>query len=162
MKATRIFPLLAMLVSAAACGGGGDAADTGQANDGAATTSEAPPPPAPTDAAAPAPAEPAAGGTVHEVRMVTTQNGASGTFEPANLTVKKGDVIRFTNDGGTAHNANFNTQQNQGKAGLPPATPFLTTTGQSADVTITMDPGTYNYQCDPHVMMGMVGQVTVQ
>jgi plastocyanin len=162
MKTTRIIPLMAMLVWTTACGGGGDAADTSGAEGGTATTTEAPPAAAPVDPAAAAPAETPPGVTVHEVRMVTTQGGASGTFEPANLTVKKGDVIRFTNDGGTAHNANFNTQQNSGKAGLPPATPFLTAAGQTADVTITMDPGTYNYQCDPHVAMGMIGQVTVQ
>ena len=95
--------------------------------------------------------------------MVTTQGGASGEFQPVNLTVKKGDIIHFVNDGGAAHNANFRTPtENAGKPNLPEPTAYLTTNGQTADVTVTMDPGTYKYQCDPHVTTGMVGQVTVQ
>jgi plastocyanin len=153
MKALRIVSLLAALTWTAACGG--EAADAGRTGNAAATATPA--------AEAPAPAAPAATGAVHEVRMVTTQGGASGVFEPANLTVKKGDVIRYINDGGAAHNANFQTPpENSGKANLPGSTPYLSGNGETADVTVTMDPGTYKYQCDPHVATGMVGQVTVQ
>lgn len=156
----RSAALAALVVFAAACGGG-DAPQTETTEPAATPETTAPAAtPAPTTDAA---ATPAPGGTVHEVRMVTTQNGASGVFEPATLTVKKGDVIRFVNvSAGTAHNANFNVPQNAGKAGLPAATTFLTGEGQTADVTVGMDPGTYPYQCDPHAMTGMVGTVTVQ
>ena len=150
-------PLLGMLAFAAACGGGdkggeqgGDAAPAG----GTATT-EAPSTTTP-------PSAPAATGQVHEVRMVTTQNGASGVFEPAALTVKKGDTVRFINDGGAAHNASFPAAENAGAANLPPAGPYLTTAGQTYDVVINMDAGTYNYQCDPHAATGMKGTITVQ
>lgn len=156
-----VLPLLAGLTLTAACAGGAD--DSPPVSEEALEVVTPGPvvPPAPgADTAAPA-----AGttGTVHEVRMVTTQGGASGEFQPATLTVRKGDVIRFINDGGAAHNANFQAPaENAGKANLPPPTPYLTTADQTADVAVTMDPGTYRYQCDPHVTTGMVGEVTVQ
>lgn len=148
----------ALMVFAAACGGG-EAPQTETPETAATPEATTPAVETPaTDAAGPA-----AGGTVHEVRMVTTQNGASGVFEPATLTVKQGDVIRFVNvSSGAAHNANFNVPENAGKANLPAATAYLTTEGQTADVTVSMDPGTYPYQCDPHAMMGMKGTITVQ
>jgi plastocyanin len=159
MSIFKKLPVLGMLALAAACGGGdegGQTADTGAAS-GTETAAPAPAPATGTETAAPA-----GQGTVHEVKMVTTQGGASGVFEPANLTVKKGDVIRFTNDGGAAHNVSFPAAENAGAAGLPAATPYLTTAGQTAEVQVTMDAGTYTYQCDPHAPMGMKGTITVQ
>lgn len=148
-------PVLGMLAFAAACGGGDQAADTAApATDAAVVATPA--------ADASAPAAPAGQGQVHEVKMVTTQGGASGVFEPAEITVKKGDIIRFINDGGAPHNAAFAAADNPSGAALPPATPYLTQAGQTADMQITMDPGSYTYQCDPHAMMGMKGKVTVQ
>src|SRR5688500_2714139 len=155
MRLRPVLLLLPALLLTAGCGGG-DEADQGDTAATPAANEPAAPAPA-TDAAAPA-----AGGTVHEVRMVTTQNGASGVFEPATLTVRRGDVIRFVNDGAAAHNANFQTAANAGKPGLPPAMPYLAGAGQSADVTVSWEPGTYGFQCDPHVMTGMVGTLTVQ
>lgn len=147
---------VAALVAIAAACGGGDQAEA-PAGDAAVGTA-----PAEAPAAAPA-AAPAGGGKVVEVKMVTTNGGASGVFEPAQVTVSKGDIIRFINDGAAPHNANFQTApENGGKSNLPEATPYLTSAGQTADVQVTMDPGTYAYQCDPHAAMGMKGQVTVQ
>jgi plastocyanin len=151
-------PVLGMLAFASACGGGDEG---GQAGGEAATGG--------TEAAAPAPAPasgggtaPAAQGTVHEVKMVTTQNGASGVFEPANLTVKKGDTVRWTTDGLAPHNVSFPAADNAGAANLPAAGTYLTTAGQTYEVTVGMDAGTYTYQCDPHAPMGMKATLTVQ
>jgi len=150
MSIFKRLPVLGML-ALAACGGGADqGGDTADKTAGAGNEAAAPPPAA------------AGQGQVHEVRMVTTQNGASGEFEPANLTVKKGDTIRFVTDGVAAHNANFAPAENAGAANLPPASPYLTTAGQTYEMAITMDPGTYTYQCDPHALTGMKGTVTVQ
>lgn len=150
-------PVLGMLAFAAACGGGDQAATDAAvpATDGAVAVVT----PA-TDASVPA--APAGQGQVHEVKMVTTQGGASGVFEPAEITVKKGDIIRFINDGGAPHNAAFPAAENPSGAVLPPATPYLTQAGQTSDMQITMDPGSYTYQCDPHAMMGMKGKINVQ
>src|SRR5262249_20142336 len=68
---------------------------------------------------------------VVEVKMVTTPDGASGTFKPANVTVKKGDILRFLTDGRTVHNVSFPPSENPGKANLPSLGPYLTTPGTS-------------------------------
>ncbi|HEU4456952.1 MAG TPA: plastocyanin/azurin family copper-binding protein [Longimicrobium sp.] len=148
-------PVLGMLAFAAACGGGDEGAQSGgEAAGGTETAAPAP--------AAGAETAPAAQGTVHEVKMVTTQNGASGVFEPANLTVKKGDTIRWTTDGLAPHNVSFPPAENAGAANLPPAGTYLTTAGQTYEITVGMDAGTYTYQCDPHAPMGMKATLTVQ
>lgn len=158
-------PLVALLALAAACGGGDEPAP--------ATDAAAPVAGTPTVAmteAAPAPAAaaggavtPDAGGQVHEVRMVSTQGGASGVFEPATLNVKRGDVVRWVMaDGVVMHNVSF-TQADSNPAGFtPPAdSPFLTQEGQSYELKIDFPAGTYNYVCVPHEMTGMVGSLTV-
>ncbi|HEX2093232.1 MAG TPA: plastocyanin/azurin family copper-binding protein [Longimicrobiaceae bacterium] len=147
-------PVLGLLAFAAACGGSDQAAKENAdvaANEGATaeTTTEQ------------APSAPATAGNVITVQMKTTNGGASGVFEPAQITARKGDVIRFVNDGGAAHNANFNTPANAGKSNLPAPTPYATGAGQTVDVQVTMDAGTYEFQCDPHAAMGMKGTLTV-
>lgn len=164
----RKLPILGLLALAAACGGGGDnnepaaSADTGTAATGTPTvTTTTPSTPAP---AAGAPVTPDAGGQVHEVRMVTTQGGASGQFEPAQITVKKGDVIRWTMaDGQAVHNVSFSQGQNNPAGFTPPAdSPMYTQQGQTYELKVDWNAGTYNYVCVPHAMMGMTGSVTVQ
>ncbi|MBV9773807.1 MAG: hypothetical protein JO040_07650 [Gemmatimonadetes bacterium] len=154
-------PVMGMLAFAAACGGGDKPADNGAAGGDASTqTAEAP---AAAPAAEQTPAAAPASGNVVEVHMKTTNGGASGVFEPAEVTAKKGDILRFISDGGAAHNADFaNDPDNAGKAGLPGPTPFATTPGQTVDIPVTMDAGTYSFQCDPHAAMGMKGKLTVQ
>jgi plastocyanin len=150
MRILRTLPLLALLALGACGDKGGNGGDTPPADSPAVVT---PPPAAGGD-------QPAAGNVV-EVRAVTTQNGASGVFEPANITVKPGDVIRWISDGAAAHNVNFAADKNPGKTGLPPAGPYLTAPNATYEWTVNVAPGTYNYQCDPHVTTGMLGTVTV-
>jgi plastocyanin len=145
-----------MIVLAAGCGGDKPAETTSDTPQGSSATAPVTTG-APNTAAATAPAQ----GTVHTVRMPTTQGGASGTFEPASITVKKGDVIHFVSEGNAAHNVSFPADQNAGKSNLPAPSQFLAD-GQSYDLQITMDPGSYSYQCDPHAAMGMKGAITVQ
>jgi plastocyanin len=151
-------PVLGLLAIAAACGGG---EQTGEQGAETAATDPAAVTPAATaeqsGAAATAPT-----GDVIEVKMVTTQGGASGEFQPSQITAKKGDVIRFVMaDGQAAHNVNFQVQENAGKTGLPGPSQYLTQVGQTVDVPVTMDAGTYDFQCDPHAAMGMKGKLTV-
>lgn len=145
--------VLGLLAFAAACGGG-DQTET--AAPGAAATAE------PAAAPAATPVEAGATGQVHTVRMLTTQGGASGVFEPAEITVKKGDTVRWVQETtGAAHNVSFAPAINQGMANLPSQSPYLTTAGQTYDLVVDMEPGAYNYQCDPHAMMGMVGKMNI-
>lgn len=149
MKTGSLFALLGLSLSLTACAG--DEATAGEETSAAAVPAEAP------AAAAPAPA--AATGEVVEVKMI--MNGAENYFEPANVTVKQGDVVRFTLVSGV-HNVSFPAAKNPGMNGLPAASPYLTTAGQTHDMVVDLAPGTYNFQCDPHVAMNMFGTLTVQ
>ena len=162
-------PMVAVLALAAACGGGGDeqaaTTDTTTADASGTPTVQMDSPAAPAAATptAGAPVTPDAGGQVHDVQMVTTQGGASGEFQPATISVKRGDVIRWTMaDGTVMHNVSF-TQADSNPSGFtPPAdSPFLTQAGQTYELKIDWAPGTYNYVCVPHEAMGMKGSITV-
>ena len=96
---------------------------------------------------------------VVEIRMVADERG--NYFEPASVEVKRGDVLRFTLVSGI-HNAHFAAERNPGKTGLPAPTELLNVAGQTEDVPLDLAPGDYNFQCDPHVAMGMTGKVRVK
>ena len=98
-------------------------------------------------------------GRVIEVRMIT--EGAASRFEPATVTASKGDVVRFVLDSGV-HNVSFAGDQSASAAGLPAPSAFLSAPGQTHDVPVTFAAGSYKFQCDPHVMMGMTGTLTIQ
>jgi plastocyanin len=145
-------PLVGLLAFAAACGG-----DKKTDQSAAPAGNNEATPAATTIPAAPA----AAAGKTIEVKMVTINGGASGKFEPAEITAKQGDVLHFVTDGVTQHNVDFIATDNPAGAQLPPPSPYLAA-GQTHDVPITMAPGTYHFQCDPHAPMGMKGTLTVQ
>ncbi len=156
-------PVLGLLAFAAACGGGDQQAATTDAPPvaGSPTVDIAPSQPAAgTEGAALTPDE---GRQVIEIRMVTTQGGASGVFEPAQVTVRRGDVIRWIQaDAGAAHNVSFRMAQgNPGGFQAPADSPYYTQEGQSYDVKVDWAAGTYNYVCVPHLATGMGGSVTV-
>ncbi len=154
-------PVLGMIVFAAACGGGDQAATgEGSASDPTPDGSQATAPITATGENTSATTPPAQG-TVHTVRMTTTQGGATGEFVPRDITVKKGDVIKYVSEGNAAHNVSFPAAENQGKSNLPAPSQYLTD-GQSFDLQVNLDAGTYTIQCDPHAAMGMKGTITVQ
>src|SRR6476469_7484832 len=93
------------VVLATACGGGAKNADT---------TATAAPPAAAPGAGASAPASGAATGTATamaatgktwEVKMVGDASGYK--YDPANLTIKQGDAVKFTVVSGPPHNVSF-------------------------------------------------------
>lgn len=104
-------------------------------------------------------AAPEATGTVIEVKMITDDKG--NYFEPANITAKQGDVLRFTLVSGV-HNVSFPAASNAGAGALPEASPYLQLPGQTHDLAVTVAAGEYAFQCDPHAALGMVGTLTVQ
>lgn len=98
-------------------------------------------------------------GTVIEVKMVTDDKG--NYFEPANITARPGDVLRFTLVSGV-HNVSFPAATNAGASALPEMSPYLQLPGQTHDVAVSLAAGEYAFQCDPHAALGMVGTLTVQ
>jgi plastocyanin len=96
-------------------------------------------------------------GVVHEVRMLS---GRGELFEPAELTVKQGDLVRFVLGAGV-HNASFPKDQNPSGIELPEATPYLQIPGQAHDMLVELPAGEYNFHCDPHAALGMIGKLTV-
>ena len=147
-------PAVALLTVAAACGG--DDAETAAPADetSAPVVTETP---APTEGTA------AATGNVVEIQMSTTQNGASGQFEPQTVTVKRGDTVRWVMaDGQTVHNVSFSAAQGNPAGWTAPAeSSYLSQAGQTYEVVVDWPAGTYNYVCVPHQALGMTGSLTV-
>jgi plastocyanin len=122
-----------------------------------------------TAAMAPAPAP--AAGTTHQVNMVL--EGSEYKFVPASLTIKVGDVVRFTDVSGGPHNVQFYPDSIPAgaaaaiDAGMPDKMGSLmgpmVETGGSYLITFAGVPvGNYGYFCLPHQAMGMKGMITVQ
>ena len=89
-----------------------------------------------------------------EVNMLN--QGADGVmvFEPSVLSISVGDTVTFkpTNPG---HNS-------ASIAGMIPASASSWDGSMSQEVKVTFSAeGTYVYQCTPHLMMAMVGVITV-
>ncbi|MGQ1785293.1 plastocyanin/azurin family copper-binding protein [Saccharicrinis sp. GN24d3] len=90
--------------------------------------------------------------TFHEVVV------SNGNFTPKDVIIKAGDVVKWMQIEGS-HNVN-------GSQDTYPDNPESFGNGEAASGDWTYayqftTPGTYDYQCDPHVDFGMVGTVTV-
>lgn len=151
--------VVTVALAAVACGRG----PRGEAGAGAAASAGQP---------QPAASLPSRGGTVHDVRMRETPGGQF-VFEPATLTIRVGDVVRWTNVSGGVHNVAFYADQ------IPPGAkplldaampgrltdltgPLLEQPGQAYEVAFAdLPPGVYGYYCTPHEMLGMKAQLTV-
>lgn len=162
------FAIVTSAIVLGACSGGGD-----QAADSAAA-------PATDTAMAPATTPPAGGtataapitGQTHEVKMVGDEKGYR--FEPADITVKQGDGIKFIMVSGGPHNVAFdpavipadvkpqlsaNMPQQQGEL----SSPMYMNPNDSYTISFGgIKPGQYPYLCTPHLAMGMKGTITVQ
>jgi plastocyanin len=162
LQAMRVLAvaLLSGVVFLGACGGGGEAPKA----DSAAVT---PPTPTPTGAVAAVPAT----GTIHTVNMVGDATGYR--FEPANITVKPGDGIKFVNVSGGPHNVAFDPatipadQKDQLWANMPESldgnSPMFTAPNQEWTLSLgNIKAGKYPYHCTPHLAMNMKGEITVQ
>jgi len=103
---------------------------------------------------------PDAGGKVIEVHLLTDDQG-NNKFEPKEIEAHQGDVIRFTLKTGV-HNVDFLPDSNTIKTGLPGASALLQLPGQAVDLKVTLAPGKYYFQCDPHAALGMRGRLEVE
>ncbi len=169
---------IALLAGAAALGAcGGEAkSSTDTAAASAAATSTATPSTAtatPSTGTAPAAGAVAAApatGTTHEVKMIGDATGYK--FDPANITVKSGDAIKYIMVSGGPHNVAFidtpAAAKSQLMANMPNqmkelTSPMMMNPNENYTISFAnVAPGTYNYHCEPHAAMGMKGTITVQ
>jgi len=164
------FSGLALLASAAligACGGGGE-----KPKDSANAPASAATPPATPAPAAGAVAKIPATGATHEVKMIGDEKGYR--FEPADLTIKSGDAVKFVMVAGGPHSVSFDpaTIPADSKAQLDAnmdskvselTGPTLMNPNEEYVVSFGgIKPGKYEYHCTPHIAMNMKGTITVQ
>jgi plastocyanin len=96
-------------------------------------------------------------------------------FEPANITVKQGDGIKFVVLSGGPHNVAFDPatipadvkpqlDANMGSDKMGELSSALkTNNGESVTLSLgNIKPGQYPYHCTPHLALGMKGVITVQ
>jgi plastocyanin len=88
-------------------------------------------------------------------------DGTGNYFKPNDIEAHPGDVLRFELKVGV-HNVHFLPDSNTIKTGLPPASELLQLPGQTYDLPVTMQPGHYYFQCDPHAALGMKGHLEVE
>jgi plastocyanin len=150
-----------------ACSGGGE-----QKADSAATPAPDTTAQAATTPAAPAGAAAAITGTTHEVKMVGDEKGYR--FEPADITIKAGDGIKFTMVSGGPHNVAFDPAtipadvKPQLSANMPNqqgelSSPLFSNPNENYIISFAnVKPGQYPFHCTPHLAMGMKGTITVQ
>lgn len=158
MRVTSMVAGLAIVL--AACGGEKKAEDQ--------STTATPEQPAAAPAAAPA----AGGGGTHDVMMVL--DGSTYKFDPAELTIKAGDVVNFHNKSGGPHNVSFWADSiPAGGADVLKGTmpdqmaplegPLLTEQDAIYKVSFAGAPtGDYKFYCLPHLALGMKGKISVQ
>ena len=163
------FSKLALIASAVvlgACGGGDNAATT---TDSAAATTPTPSTATPaTGTVAKAPAT----GKTWEVKMVG--DGTNYKFEPADITIKAGDNVKFTMVSGGPHNVAFDPAEiaaaakpqlmaNMDNQMSELSGPLLQNAGEVYEISFANVPaGKYNYHCTPHLAMNMRGTITIQ
>ena len=112
-------------------------------------------------------------GKTHEVKMLGDAKGYR--FEPANLTVKQGDGVKFVVVGGGPHNVAFDpaTIQADVKGQLDAnmgtdkmgelSSNMKMNPGESVTVSFgNIKPGQYPFHCTPHLALNMKGVITVQ
>ena len=90
---------------------------------------------------------------------VTVGQDGEMKFAPDTLSVRAGDVIRFVAFSGV-HNVHFPAEANP-KVKLPPMSGWLLREGDRHELKVTLAPGVYHFQCDPHALMGMKGTLRV-
>ena len=109
---------------------------------------------------------------VHVVRM--TMSGTTARFEPATLTIHRGDRVRFVVASGAPHNVSFDPAKLPADvrraltAAMPNpiqplSGPLLLNAGDSYTISFAgVKPGRYEFFCLPHVGMAMKGTVVVR
>jgi plastocyanin len=114
----------------------------------------------------------AATGKTWEVKMIGDASGYK--YDPATLTIKQGDAVKWTVVSGPPHNVSFYADsipagaQTQLAANMPnPMSPLTSPLFNNPNESYTVSfagvaKGVYKYFCTPHQALGMHAQLTVQ
>ena len=93
-------------------------------------------------------------GSEHTVKMLNSGDGGMMIFEPAVLKVSIGDTVHFKATDAAHNSASIE--------GMIPDGAQTWAGALSQDISVVLDTeGVYVYQCDPHVMMAMIGVIQV-
>ena len=93
-------------------------------------------------------------GSEHTVKMLNSGEGGQMIFEPAVIKVSVGDTIHFKASDMSHNSASID--------GMLPDGAESWSGQMNMDISVTLDTeGVYVYQCDPHVMMAMIGVIQV-
>jgi plastocyanin len=97
------------------------------------------------------------------IRMID-KGSATWRFEPAQVQVRQGDVVRFVQDDVAPHNVQFKDMP--ASAQLAPTVvmgPFLIQKGATYEIEVDerFAPGLYKYACTPHAPLGMTAELEV-
>ena len=169
------FAVAAGVITLGACAGGekspADTTHVAVDTTAATTTTTTPGSTAPASGGA-ATAAAITGKTI-TVNMVGDAKGYR--FEPANISVKQGDGIKFVVQSGGPHNVAFDPatipadvkgqlDANMGTDKMGELSSAMkTNTGESVTVSFAnIKPGQYPFHCVPHLALGMKGVITVQ
>ena len=91
-------------------------------------------------------------GSEHTVKMLNSGPGGTMVFDPPVIKVSVGDTIHFKSVDLSHNSASI--------AGMIPEGASSWAGMLSQDISVTLEKeGVYVYQCDPHVMMAMVGVI---
>merc|ERR1712157_501795 len=84
-------------------------------------------------------------------------------FDPATVTINKGDSVTWTNNAGFPHNIMFDEDEAPAGVNVEALSheDYLNAPGEKATSTFDVA-GTYSYYCEPHQGAGMQGKVVVK
>jgi plastocyanin len=108
---------------------------------------------------------PSASAETYTVKLGTDKGMLA--FEPAKLTIKPGDTIKWVNNKLPPHNVVFDGAKNAAKsadfAKALSQKKLMMSPGQATETTFPADApdGDYTFYCEPHRGAGMVGKITV-
>ncbi|MBC7844220.1 MAG: hypothetical protein H7099_18055 [Gemmatimonadaceae bacterium] len=167
----KVLAVASSVFALAACGGGEKKAADSAGAMAAAPSADMAAPAAGGAMAAGAVAAAPITGTTHEVKMIGDEKGYR--FEPAAITIKEGDGIKFVTVKGGPHNvaidpASAGASAAQLTANMPESTGELTgkmlvTDGDAWTMSFgKIAAGTYTAICTPHQAMNMIMKITVQ
>merc|ERR1712174_144678 len=84
-------------------------------------------------------------------------------FDPATVTINKGDSVTWTNNAGFPHNIMFDEDEAPAGVNVEALSheDYLNAPGETATSKFDVS-GTYSYYCEPHQGAGMQGKVIVK